>query len=145
MQSTKWIRIKLDSIWKWTWPTCGAGKTNLERFLVNSATPLVCRMAEGRSLSFFFFIFCLSFFLSLSSCSLQIHIKSNSVEFLNVICVFSLDLIYRPAKFSIQVLLSQSFKIGLQMFKLLHAGVVETLKDDVYKWMHCKITFSVLL
>lgn len=50
--------------------TCGVGKTSLERFLVNSATPLVCRMADGRSLSFFFLIFCLSFFLSLSSCSL---------------------------------------------------------------------------
>lgn len=69
----KMDRDKLDTIWKWTWSTCGEGKTNLERFLVNSATPLVCRMAEGRSLSFFFFIFCLSFFLSLSSCSLQIH------------------------------------------------------------------------
>lgn len=55
--------------------TCGAGKTSLERFLVNSATPLVCRMAEGRSLSFFFLIFCLSFFLSLSSCSLHVNKK----------------------------------------------------------------------
>lgn len=60
---------KLD-ICRWILRTCGDGKTNFERFLVNSATPLVCRMAEGRSLSFFFLIFCLSFFLSLSSCSL---------------------------------------------------------------------------
>lgn len=55
--------------------TWGAGRTSLERFLVNSATPLVCRMADGRLLSFFFFIFCLSFFLSLSSCSLATNKK----------------------------------------------------------------------
>lgn len=43
------------------------------------------------------------------------------------------------------MLLSQSFKIGLQMFKLLHAGVIETLKDDIYKLIHCKLTLSVQL
>ena len=51
--------------------TWGAGSTSLLRFLVNSDTPLVCRMAEGRSDSFFFLIFCRSLFLSRSSFSLH--------------------------------------------------------------------------
>lgn len=50
--------------------TCGAGSTSLLLFLVNSDTPLVCKMAEGRSDSFFFLIFCLSFLRSRSSFSL---------------------------------------------------------------------------
>ncbi len=57
--------------------TCGAGSTSLLLFFVNSDTPLVCRMAEGRSDSFFFLIFCLSFFRSWSSFSL--YTKSTGV------------------------------------------------------------------
>lgn len=72
-----WFKARSTHKSKWFLPrlrfanlTCGAGSTSLLLFLVNSDTPLVCRMAEGRSDSFFFLIFCLSFFRSWSSFSL---------------------------------------------------------------------------
>lgn len=104
-------------------------------------------LREDRFPSFSLFFVYLSFSPSLLAHYKYTQIKSDSVELLRVVCVcvFSLDVIYKPAQFSIQVLLSQSFEIGLQMFKLLHAGVVETLKDNVYKSKHWKLTISVLL
>lgn len=63
--------------------TCGAGRTNLLLFLVNSDTPLICNIAEGKSDSFFFFRRCLSFFCSDSSFSLN---KTNKQYYDQHIC-----------------------------------------------------------
>lgn len=116
--------------------TCGAGRTSLLLFFVNSDTPLVCRMAEGKSDSFFFLIFCLSFFRSRSSFSL--YTRAEGV--IKKKCPFKpLDYLQlntwprSPPEFSIQMLLAQSFEVRFQRIIQLHGRIVEALCGFLFK------------
>ncbi len=97
-------------------------------------------MAEGRSDSFFFLIFCLSFFRSRSSISLYTKKHRSDQKPPHpghwTTCSSTGGGLTRPRsppEFSIEMLLAQTFEVRLQRIVQLHGRIVEALRGSLFK------------